>query len=214
MDVNVYINGQKKCNRLHCWGQKNEHLYCSHQLLFFGMIALFLVVVKDFFKFGSRFSHIRQNGCFQRHFIRLSAGYLYFLGFSHPRHCSTFNCFMSQNRNCRSILSHAIHFLAPPQTFIVVGARENCKCNRNSHSSYVQVVPVSPSQMLHSFSSASTFRNWQDTSFRWSKNLLLTPFTSGLLANQIAVSAPCATLRPKRRLTNRRIRRIRGAVSR
>src|ERR1039458_6211336 len=61
-DVNVYINGQKKCNRLHGWEQKNEHLHCSHQPLFFGMIALILVVVKGFFIFCARFLTHCSNG--------------------------------------------------------------------------------------------------------------------------------------------------------
>ena len=45
-------------------------------------------------------------------------------------------------------------------------------------------------------SSASSSRNWHGTSVPRSKNLPVTPFSSGLLAIQTAVTAPCGTVRP------------------
>jgi hypothetical protein len=55
--------------------KKKDHLHCSRPLLFLGMIALFIVVVKDFFTFRSRASHVPQNGRFQVYFARSCGRY-------------------------------------------------------------------------------------------------------------------------------------------
>ena len=55
---------------------------------------------------------------------------------------------------------------------------------------------VSSAQIFQSFSSSFLFLNSHLTSSRSSKNLSVTLSTSGELASQTAVSAPCALVRP------------------